>query len=243
MIAAGELNVITALALVLALTSFQVPTSQTPAIPSTPVVVASGEGIVKRAPDRAWVNVTAESRAKTPQEAQKQNAAAMAAVLQKVKGAGIPEEAIQTSSYDLQPEYDFHEGRRTLRGYVARNSITIRVDTLPRLGEIIDLAVSSGATMIGGIRFDIKERDALERDALRVAVADARRRADALAAGADMKVVGVTRIQEHGAVEVPPPQPLARMAAMEAVAGQAGPPVEAGELEIRARVTLTAAIR
>ena len=232
---------ISALAFILGLTTLQ--TAQAPAAPPEPVVVTTGEGIVKRAPDRAWVTVTAESRAKTPQEAQKLNAAAMSAVLQKVKGAGVPDEAIQTSSYDLQPEYDFHEGRRTLRAYVARNSITIRVDALPRLGEIIDLAVGSGATMIGGIRFDIKERDALEREALRLAVADARRRADALAAGADMKVAGVVRIQEHGAITVPPPQPVGRLAAMEGLAVQAAPPVEAGELEIRASVTLTATIR
>lgn len=234
---------ITALALVLGLIPLPMQTGQAPpATPSAPVVITTGEGIVKRAPDRAWVTVTAESRAKTPQEAQKLNAAAMSAVLQKVKAAGIPEEAIQTSSYDLQPEYDFHEGRRTLRGYLARNSVTIRVDELPRLGEIINLAVGSGATMIGGIRFDIKDRDALEREALRLAVAAARRRADALASGADMKVVGVIRIQEHGSIE-PPPQPVGRMATMERLTVQGEPPIEAGELEIRAMVTVTAEIR
>jgi uncharacterized protein YggE len=205
-------------------------------------VVTTGEGVVKRAPDRAWVNVTAESRAKTPQEAQKLNAAAMSAVLQKVKAAGIPDEAIQTSAYDLQPEYDFNDGRRTLRAYVARNSVTIRVDSLPRLGELIDLAVGSGATMIGGIRFDIKDREGLEREALRLAVADARRRADALAAGADMKVANVIRIQEHGSAE-PPPRPMMTMARTEQLAVSAAPPMEAGELEIRAAVTLTAGIR
>jgi uncharacterized protein YggE len=204
-------------------------------------VVTTGEGVVKRAPDRAWVNVTAESRAKSPQEAQKLNAAAMSAVLQKVKAAGIPEEAIQTASYDLQPEYDFNDGRRTLRAYVARNSVMVRVDALPRLGEVIETAVTSGATMIGGIRFDIKDREGVEREALRLAVADARRRAEALAAGADMKVVSVTRIEEQGSAQQPP-RPM-MMARTEQLAVSAAPPVEPGELEITARVTLTAAIR
>ena len=42
-----------------------------------PVVVTSGEAIVKRVPDRAWVQITAESRARSPREAQKLNADAM----------------------------------------------------------------------------------------------------------------------------------------------------------------------
>ena len=34
--------------------------------PETPVIVTTGEGVVKRAPDRVWVSVAAESRAKSP---------------------------------------------------------------------------------------------------------------------------------------------------------------------------------
>jgi uncharacterized protein YggE len=215
-----------------------VPQAQT--APSTPVVVTNGEGIVKRAPDRAWVTVAAESRAKTPQEAQKLNAAAMSSVLQKLKGAGIAEEAIRTAAYDLQPEWDFNDGRQTLRGYVARNSLDVRVDALPKLGEIIDLAVGSGATMISGVRFDLKDRSAVEREALRLAVADARGRAEAAAAGADMKVAGILRIEEQ-ATMVAPPRPMMAMRAE--MVQQQTTPVAPGELEIRAAVTLTAALR
>jgi uncharacterized protein YggE len=232
--------VTSALALVLGLTALT-PTAQSPPAPSAPVVVTTGEGIVKRAPDRAWVTVTAESRAKTPQDAQKQNAAAMSSVLQKLKGAGIPDEAIQTSAYDLQPEYDYNNGRQTLRGYVARNSLDVRVDALPKLGEIIDLAVGSGATMISGIRFDLKDRSAVERDALRIAVADARRRADAAAEGADMKVAGIIRIEEQAATVMPPPRPMMAMRAEMAMSAE--PPIAPGELEVKARVVMTSAIR
>lgn len=229
-----------ALALVLGLTALT-PAAQSPPAPSTPVVVTTGEGIVKRAPDRAWVTVTAESRAKTPQDAQKLNAAAMSSVLQKLKGAGIADEAIQTAAYDLQPEYDYNDGRQTLRGYVARNSLDVRVDALPKLGEIIDLAVGSGATMISGVRFDLKDRSAIEREALRLAVADARRRAEAAAEGADMKVAGIIKIEEHAATVIPPPRPMMAMRAE--VAQERTTPVAPGELEIRATVTVTSALR
>jgi uncharacterized protein YggE len=211
--------------------------AQTPA-PTTqegPVVVTSGEAIVKRVPDRAWVQITAESRARSPREAQKLNADAMSAVLQKLKGAGLSADA-------LQPEYDYNNGRQTLRGYLARNTVEVRVDELPRVGEIVDMAVAAGATSVGGIRFDLKEKDAAEREALRLAVEDARRRADAAAGGAGMKVDRVIRIEEQR-VTVNPPRPMMMAMRGEAALAAAGPPVEAGEMELRGAVTLTATIK
>jgi uncharacterized protein YggE len=216
--------------------------NQPPPQPRDPVVVTSGEGVVKRVPDRAWVTISAESRAKGPREAQKMNADAMSAVLQRLKGAGLPAEAIRTLAYDLQPEFDYANGRQTLRGYVARNSVEVRVDDLPRLGEILDAAVTSGATNVGGVRFDVKDRAAAEREALRLAVADARARADAAAAGGGVKVERILRIEEHRAV-LPPPRPIPMTAMREAAVMAAEPPVAAGELEIKANVTLTAIVR
>lgn len=43
--------------------------------PEPPVVVTSGEGLVQAVPDRAWITVTAESRAGNPRDAQRRNAA------------------------------------------------------------------------------------------------------------------------------------------------------------------------
>jgi uncharacterized protein len=211
--------------------------------PDGPVIVTSGQATVRRVPDRAWVQITAESRARSPREAQKLNADAMSSVMQKLKGLGLAADALQTRGYELQPEYDYANGRQTLRGYVARNSVEVRVDDLPRVGEILDLAVTAGATSAGNVRFDLKDKDAAEREALRLAVADARRRADAAAAGAGLKVERIVRIEEHRVAVSPPPRPM--MMSMRAEAGQAPaePPIEAGELELRATVTLTATIR
>lgn len=208
--------------------------------PTTPVVVTMGEASVKRAPDRAWVTIGAESRARTAQDAQRANAEAMSAVNQKLKTMGIAPDAIQTVGYDLQPEFDYANGKQTLRGYVARNQVQVKVDALPKLGDVIAAAVATGATNVSGIRFDVQDRDAAEREALRRAVADARSRAEAAAAGAGMKVERVIKIEELRE-PVPPPRPM--MMAARAEAAQPSVPIETGEIEIRARVNLTAAIR
>ncbi|MEO7270692.1 MAG: SIMPL domain-containing protein [Vicinamibacterales bacterium] len=207
-----------------------------------PVVVTSGEATVKRAPDRAFVAVAAESRAKTSREAQKMNADAMTAVMAKLKSAGLAGDAIQTTAYDIQPEFDYNNGKQTLRDYVARNAIEVRVDDLPKLGEVLDLAVGAGATSVSGVRFDLKDRTGAEREALQKAVEDARARANAAAAGAGLKVERIVRIEEQRSTVMPPPRPFGALRNM-AMAEAAPTPVVAGDLEIRATVTLTAAIR
>jgi uncharacterized protein len=215
--------------------------AQTPATSDPPVVLTIGEGVVKRAPDRAWVTIAAESRAKTPGEVQKLNADAMSAVMQKLKGQGLPPDAIRTAAYELRPEFDYANNRQTLRGYVARNAVEVRVDDLPKLGEVLDLAVGAGATSVSGIRFDLKDRASAEQTALQRAVADARAQADTAAQAAGLKVERVVRIEVHREATMPPPRPMMAMRAEMAVSAE--PPIAPGELEIKATVSLTAAVR
>ena len=207
-----------------------------------PVIVTTGEGIVKTAADRAWVSIAAESRARSPRDAQRANADAMTAVLGRLKGAGVPADAIRTSGYDLQPEFDFANGKQTLRDYVARNSLEVRADDIAKVGEILDVAVGSGATSVTGVRFDLKDRITAEREALKRAVADARARAEAAASGAGVSIERVLRIEEQrGIVQEPRPMIMKREAAMVADAAQT--PITPGELEIHALVTMTTSIR
>ena len=228
--------------LVLSLVGVAAPSAaQTPAKPDEPVIVTSGEAEVKRAPDRAWVEVRAESRAKDPKEAQRLNADAMAAVMAKLKAMALGDQAIRTLSYDLQPEFDYANGRQTLRGYVARNVIEVRVDDITRVGDVLGAAVGSGATSVGGLRFDLKDRAGAEREALRLAVQDARGRAEALAAGAGVRIDRIVRIEESR-TPILPPRPM-QMREMATMAADAAPPITPGTVEIRAQVTLTAAVR
>ena len=209
-----------------------------------PSIVTSGEGIVKRAPDRAFVTIAAESRAKTAAEAQRLNTDAMNAVLDKIKAAGIPAEAIQTTGYNLQPEFDYGNGRQTLRDYVARNQVQVRIDTLSKTGDVITAAVATGATSVSSVQFDLKDRDTVEREALRLAVSDAKRRAEAAAAGAGVQLGGILRIDEQREAAAPMPRPMG-MSGVAAMRVEAAPavPVEAGEIEVRSHVTLTTLIK
>jgi uncharacterized protein YggE len=225
------------LALTAAVASAQPPDPAT----VTNVVVTSGEAVVRQAPDRAFVTITVEARAKSPRDAQRQNAEAMAAVQQRLSAARIAKDAIRTLGYDLQQEFDFIQGRRVPREFAARNSIEVRVDEIARVGELLDLAVQGGATSIGGVRFDIQEREKVEREALRLAVVDARGRAEAAVAGAGRTLDRIIKIEDSRDGSIgPPPRPMMMMKSADAVEQT---PVEPGLIEIHARVTLTASMR
>lgn len=205
-----------------------------------PSIVTTGEATVRRAPDQAFVSVAVETRAKTPREAQAQNAQAMTSVQQRVSAAGIPKEAVRTTGYSIQQEFDYANGRQTPRGYVARNGIEVRLDVVEKTGDLLDSVVGGGATTISGVRFDLKDRAGAEREALRLAVTDARARAEAMAAGAGRTLDRILRLVDN----VQPrfkPQPGLMMA--RTAEAPAETPVAPGEIEVTAQVELTVAIR
>lgn len=210
--------------------------------PTVPSVVTQGEAVLRRAPDQAFVDLAVETRAPAPKQASDANAQTMSAVQQKLRSLGLAADALRTQGYQLEPQFDYVNGKQVMRGYLARNSIEVRVDRLDQLSEVIDTGIAAGATNVGAIRFDLRDRSGVEREALKAAVADARARADAAAAGAGMTVARVLMIQEGGRGPMPPPMPVAMRATMEMKAAMPTP-ISAGEIEIRVSVTLTAELK
>jgi uncharacterized protein len=210
-----------------------------PAQAVTPLVVTTGEAIVRRAADVAFVTLSVETRARNPRDAQRENADQMTAVLRRLDQVRVQKDAIRTTGLDLSQEDDFVENRRVPGQFVARNSIEVRVDDIARAGEIVDVAVQGGATEVSGIRFDLKRREAAEREALRLAVTDARGRAEAAAAGAGRTLDRIVRVEEQRG-DSGAPRPLM---AMSRQAAAPETPVQPGEIEIRAQVTLTVAMK
>ncbi len=221
-----------------------------------PVVVAQGEAILKRAPDRAWIGIATEVREGKAAEARRKSAEAMTAVQAALQATGIAADAIRTTGFTMQPEMGVgYTGSPTVRRYVVRNQIEVRVDDLDRLADVIDAANSSRnvAVTIASPRFDLKNREAAELDAVGSAVNAAMTRARALAAGAGQTLGAIVRIQQGSiyiATPTPPPAPRAfsgagRGGGAADAIGEAAleTPITPGELEIRAQVTVTLAIK
>jgi len=207
-----------------------------------PVIIAQGEATVKHAPDIAWAQIAVEARASKPEAARQKAADAMTSVMAALKRT-LPAEALRTSGFSVEPEMEYVNGSAQLKGYVARNQVEARVDDLEKLAGVLDASVSSGATSVSGVRFDVKARAQYEREALRLAVEDAMGRAQAMAAGAGRSVGSLLRVQEQRATANPVFRSAMPMAAAAGRASVPETPVAPGEIEIRGVVTVTVGIR
>ena len=212
-------------------------------ISKMPVIATRGQATVKRAPDQAFVTIAAESRATAPGDAQRANADAMQSVTSALAKSGLPSDAIRTTGFSLQPDMEYTNGRGRVKGYIARNQIEARVDDLKKLGAVLDAAGTSGATSIAGLRFDIRDRASVERDALKMATEEAMARAKAIASGAGANLGPVIRIDDQYQTVSPPIYTMRAAGAGAATANLPETPVSPGELEIRAQVMLAVAIR
>ena len=226
----SRLAAVTVLVLSFAAAAF----AQSPEVPS---VVAHGEATIHRAADVGWVQIAVEARGTTPDAARSQGASAMTSVMGALEKA-LPVDAIRTSRFTVQPEMEYPNNTPKVRDYVARNQIEARVDDLTSLPAVLDASLSSGATSVTDLRFDLKEHDQVEREALQLAVEDAMARAEAIARGAKRTLGGILRITEQPSASGP-----IRSVVFGGRAGAPPTPIAPGDVEIRAEVSLTVAIK
>lgn len=228
------------------LSSVTSPSSSEPAQPRRElrrIITVSGEGVVQGTPDIASIVVGVVSSGETAQAAVTANSTSMAAVVDSFKEAGIESRDIATSGFSVQPRYVYpknggNEAPR-INGYEARNSVTVRVRDLSKLGAILDKAVSTGSNQINGIAFDVAEDTPLLDKARTLAVQDAHRKAELMATAAGAKLGRVLTIDSRQGGH-PGPRPMMLQAARSADAFAAkAVPVEAGEQDFRADVNVS----
>ena len=173
----------------------------------------------------------------------------MTTVTAALRKTGLGSDAIQTIGFSLQPEYEYVNGRQRMKGFIVSNQVQVRIDDVSKVADVLDAVGSlslpaSSRVTIAGLRFDLKNRAGVERDALKGAVEDALARAKAMAAGAGLSLGRTIRIDESGGEVVPKFGPEPYMMARAGVADAAvQTPIAPGDIEIRAQVTLTVEIK
>jgi uncharacterized protein YggE len=192
-----------------------------------------GDGQVSAVPDAAWVNLGVQTDGETAQAAIEANGAAMAAVIRAVREQGVPETDIRTAAVNLTPitarNRPGEETPPTVVGYRASNTITVSLTDVAKAGAVLDAGIAAGANLAGGLRFGFQDETALRRQALEQAAANARAKAESLAAALGLRLTGIAAVEE----EPSGPVPVARATASEAAQSV---PVQPGELTVQARV-------
>ena len=191
-----------------------------------PVVELSVTETVKAKPDIATVSSGVTTQAATAVEAMQRNAAAMDAVVKRIKALGIAADDIQTQGISLGAQYDYDQARQrqVFRGYQASNRVSVILRKVPDTGRVLDALVASGATDIGGPEFSIDDDTAPRAQARRVALDKARAQAEDYASWAGYSGVRLLQVSEA----VNPGRPMPMMEARMAMADAKATPVEPG---------------
>jgi uncharacterized protein len=209
-----------------------------PAPPERRTIRVEGHAVREVTPDMASISIGVTTRAPKAAAALSGNAADAQRIIDAAKKAGIEPRDITTSavslSENLRNRRDPASGSVSQEpdGFIASNTVTVRVRDLPKLGGLLTDMVGDGANRIQGLSFDYSERDRV-LDELRVdAVRDARRTAARLAEAAGAAVGQVVTVAYPPRRGGPGPE----FAMMRAAAPRANVPIEAGALSLSADV-------
>lgn len=199
-------------------------------------LVVSGNGEVSAEPDLALFNVSVTTEGKTANEALRSNATNAQKLIDVLLSAGIAKKDIETSNINVNPVYDSNTNGivtgelNKIIGYEANNSLQVKVREISNLGQIIDVVVEAGDYTVGGISFSIEKQESFEAEALKKAVADARRKAEIVASAAGKTISGIKNINVGGGISFGFKGGL--------TAAEAATPILPGELTVSSSVTI-----
>ncbi len=201
------------------------------------MISVTGTGVAKARPDTGHISIGVVSDGATARVALDQNIAAMTAVSAALKGQTVEPKDIRTVDFSVRPKFKhFKDGKPpVITGYRVVNSVRITVRDLKNLGVILDQAVSLGSNRINGITFSVAKPGALEDEARKAAMADARHKAQLYAHAGLTRLGKVLTITEDIAIIPPAPRFARAPLRSEAVSV----PIAPGETKLQARVRVT----
>jgi uncharacterized protein YggE len=201
-------------------------------------VSASGEAVAP--PDQAVIEFEVLAESERLEKAADEAKARMAAVLKAIRSLGVADKYLQTLRYNVQPKYRYDKdgGEQKRVGFIVSNRVRAVLMDLDQAGKVLEAVARAGATHIAGPHFGFSDPSKLEIQALKSAMGDARRKAEALAEAAGASLGKVLSVQSSSQA-APPPRPMM----MRAMAAEADVPIERGEGAVTAQVEVVYSLK
>ncbi len=204
-------------------------------------ISVSGEGKVTAVPDLATVNIGVLSQGTTAVEVKNQNNDKVNKVIAFIKQQGISDKDISTSQFSFYPQQDYNNGTPKITGYQGNQTVTVKIRGVDKnqdaLNKILDGSVNNGANEINGVNLSVENPSDLQNEARKLAIADAKKKAQELAAEAGLNLGKVVSISESNS-GYPVPMPYALGMGGGADVKSAAPNIQPGSQEITEAITV-----
>ncbi len=202
------------------------------------ILEANGDGQVMVTPDIAIVTIGVVTRGDNASDALAQNSKDLNAALAAIKVAGVDDKDVGTSGLSIDPIYEPLRDAAPdapppkIIGYHVSNSVRVTIRDIASSGDLLDKVTSAGANQVNGIAFDVADRTSAEDEAIKAAIAEAKRRGTLMADAAGVTLGRMLTV--HASATGGGPVPM--FARMEAAAPT---PVMPGQQAVTANASIT----
>ncbi len=224
----------TAVILVLLFTTL----AQAQEIKPIPMINVSGEGKVKVTPDQAAISISVETKGAKATDVKKENDTKIDAVLKYIKKMNIAKEDFQTQRVNLYPNYDYEKKKSN---YMATQTVVVLLKDLNKYDTLMDGLVDLGINRIDNVEFKSSKMEALQTEARKLAIQNAKAKAEDFVSVLNQKVGKAMTISDNSQAYYPP-RPMYEMKAMAMADGGGGSPRETlatGEIELVVNVSVS----
>ncbi len=203
-------------------------------------IAISGEGKVVAIPDIAKLSLGVTTEKVSVADAQKENTEKMNKLIKVLKDLDIESKDIQTTNYQIYPQYNWTEGRgQYLTGYKVDQSVAVKVRKTDKVGEVLAKTAEVGANQVGGLTFTVDEPEKVKQEAREKALKNAQEKAAALSKMAGVSLGKLVSFSESSNDYMPQPYYESSVKALGIGGGGAvAPSIEAGSNEIIVYVTV-----
>ena len=210
-------------------------TSYSQEVKQIPTINVSGEGKVKVAPDQASISISIETKGTKADDVKQENDKKMDAVLKFIKNSNIAKEDYQTQRVSLNPNYDYEKKKHN---YIATQTVQILLKDLSKYDALMEGLVDEGINRIDNVEFKTSKLKELQSDARKLAVKDAKAKAEDFVSVLGQKVGKAILISDNTQSYVPQPRMYSMKTSMAMDESAPRETLAVGEIEITANVSV-----
>lgn len=167
------------------------------------VIVVTGSGSAEVPPDRVTIEFTVQNRARTAAEASDQNALRTRPILAALHRLGVPDSAVTSAGFGVQPQWDRRTGERKESQSLAMHRVRVKVSEIRLAGSIVEAVLDSGADRVESVSFTVSDIDSAREAAISEAVSKARGDAEVMARAAGGRLGGLIEVTTQGTAAPP----------------------------------------
>lgn len=223
-----------------------------PSAPNVITVTGSGESV--STPDIATFSFTVSETAKTVAEAQDLASKKINATLKAIRDSGVEDKDIKTTSYNINPRYEYQNSicsayscppsKSILIGYDVSQATTIKVRDLKKAGELLATIGSQNVKYLSDLTFSVDEPESIQAQARAEAITEAQNKAKVLAKQLGVSLVKIVSFSEDNGGYYP--RPIYGMGGADMAVtktANVAPEISTGEQKITSNVTITYEIK